>query len=534
MENIIAPDPGQVLDSWPREPGPRFGRVVMKKCSDLTNDVLAERPTAPVQAHLDFCASCRARAAELRALSADLSAIAPPPLEDRALVRLILGKMRPVAPRVIVRSASPGRWVAAAAAAIGVAIVLVVATSEPERPRMVAAPERPSLEMILDPVPPPPRERSAPGPRSDPLPRLRTEPVPPPQPKDPAPVVPLPKPIEPEKPEPGPVEPLKPPVPPTETKPAPARVSLAIAQVEGALEMAGKRVEKGAEWEKDAVLRAGERLSRVTLGDGTRLTLLPHAELRMEGRETLALERGEVFCEVIPGAGRKLAVVTPDAAVQVTGTQFGVKRTDHNTEIFVTAGEVRVFNDKGEVSVPAGNGTTARKVAAPAKPRPVDVDAMMGWRRATETPRFRYDFEDSRKPSPWQNGKVVAGPARGLNRNCLEGSPGISLDLSRVDKRVAAVKGTLKVRFRYFAPEGDMLWVQLFDDRVRDNFRVEVKALVHNKWEVFEAPLSDFFLLIDGAAKIQEGDRLSWFNVSVSGTNGPVYYDDIELVEVMK
>jgi hypothetical protein len=508
--------------------------VVIKKCSDLTNDVLAERLTAPVQAHLETCSSCRARAADLRALSADLSTIAPPPVADRALVRRILGRMRPVAPRVVFRSASPGRWIAAAAAAIGVAVVLVVATSEPDRPRVVAAPERPSLETILDPVPLPPQEPSAPAPRTDPPPRPRSEPVPAPLPKEPPPVAPVPKPVEPEKPGPGPAEPPKPPVPPTDTKPAPARVFLGIAQAEGALEMAGKRVEKGTEWEKEVVLRAGERLSRATLADGTRLTFLPHAELRLEGRETLGLERGEVFCEVIPGAGRKLAVVTPDAAVKVTGTQFGVKRTDHNTEIFVTAGEVRVSNDKGEVSVPAGNGTTARKAAAPAKPRPVDVDAMMAWRRATETPRFRYDFEDSRKPIPWQNGKVVAGPARGLNRNCLEGSPGINLDLSRVDKRVAAVKGTLKVRFRYFAPEGDMLWVQLFDDRVRDNFRVEVKPLVHDKWEIFEAPLSDFFMLTDGAARIQEGDRISWFNVSVSGTNGPVYFDDIELVEVLK
>jgi hypothetical protein len=503
----------------------------MMKCSDLTHDVLAERPTPDVKAHLEACPACRARAAELRAMSADLAAIAPPAVEDPALVRRILARMKS-APRVIVRRASPARWVAAAAAAVGVAIVLVVATREPERARVAVTPEHPTLETILDPVPPPPKETPAPAPRPENPPLPRTELVPVPPPKEPAPVAPVPKPVEPGKPAPRPVEPVKPPVPPTETKPA--RVFLVIALAEGAPELAGKRVEKGAEWEKDGVLRAGDRLSRVTLADGTRLTLRPHAELQLEGAETLALERGEVFCEVIPGAGRKLAVVTPDAAIQVTGTQFDVKRTDH-TEVIVTAGEVRVSNEKGEVLVPAGNGTTARKAAAPAKPRAVDADAMAEWRRfEPEKPRFRYDFEDSRKPTPWQNGRVVAGPARGLNKNCLEGSPGITLDLSRVDKRVAAVKGSLKVRFRYYAPEGDMLWVQLFDDRVRDNFRVEVKALAHNKWETFEAPLSDFFLLIDGAAKIQEGDRLSWFNVSVSGTNGPVYYDDIELVEILK
>lgn len=503
------------------------------KCSELTHDVLAERPTADVKAHLEACAACRTRAAEIRALAADVAAIAPPPVEDPALVRRILGRIRPVTHRIAPRSASPAPWVAAAAAVIGIAIVLVVATREPERHRVVAAPERPSLETILDPVPPPPKETPAPAPRLEPPPPPRIEPVPAPPPKEPVPAEPVPKPVEPVRPAPKPVEPVKPPVPPTETKPAPARVFLAIVLAEGSPELAGKKVEKGAEWEKDGVLRAGERLSRVTLADGTRLTLRPHAELQLEGAETLALERGEVFFEVVPGVGRRLAVVTPDAAVQVTGTQFGVKRTDH-TEVVVTAGEVRVSNDKGEVLVPAGNGTTARKASAPAKPRAVDVDAMAAWRNPPETRVFRYDFEDSRKPAPWQNGKVVAGPARGLNKSCLEGSPGITLDLSRVDKRVSSVKGALKVRFRYYAPEGEVLWVQLFDDRVRDNFRVEVKALAHNKWETFEAPLSDFFLLIDGAAKIQEGDRLSWFNVSVSGTNGPVYFDDIELVEVLK
>ena len=501
------------------------------KCGDLTNDVLAGRPTAEAMAHLETCAACRARAAELRALEADLAAIAPPPVEDPALVRRILSRIRPAAPRIVVRRASPARWVAAAAAAIGIAIVLVVITREPERARVVATPERPSLDSILDPVPPPPKEPPKPEPRPEPLPPPRAEPLPVPPPKEAPPAIPAPKPVEPERPVPKPVEPVKPPAPPTESRPA--RVFLAIAQAEGILDLAGKKVEKGTEWEQGGLLRAGDRLSRVTLADGTRLTLRPHAELKLDGVETLALERGEVFCEVIPGAGRKLAVVTPDAAVQVTGTQFSVLRADH-TEVVVTAGEVRVSNDRGEVVVAAGNGTTARRSAAPARARPVDVDAITSWRRPPETTRFRYDFEDSRRPIPWQNGKVVAGPARGLNRNCLEGSPGITLDLSRVDKRVSAVKGALKIRFRYYAPEGDMLWVQLFDDRVRDNFRVELKSPARNKWETFEAPLSDFFLLIDGAARIQEGDRLSWFNISVSGTTGPVYFDDIELVEVMK
>lgn len=504
----------------------------MTNCGDLTNDLLLD-PTPAARAHLDACAACRAKAAEVRRLADDLAAIDPEPASDPDLVRRILSRVPRKALRVAGPKPSFGRWIAAAAAAAVVVAGVLVATREPVKtePAVVTtpSPERPPIETILDPVPPPP----IPKPLPLPDPPVRP-PAPAPRPIEPAPALPAPKPVEPEKPAPAPVEPAKPVAPPTETRPA--RVFAAVTGVEGAIDLAGKKLEKGAEWEKDATLHAGDRMARLTLADGTRLTLRPRAELRLQAADELLLERGEIFCEVIPGNRRKFAVLTPDAAVRVTGTQFGVKRTDH-TEVVVTAGEVTVANDKGEVAVPAGTGTTARKSSAPAKARIVDVDAMMAWRRAIdppEAPRFRYDFEDARKPTPWQDGKPVAGPARGLNRGCLEGSPGINLDLSRVDRRVSTVKGALRLRFRYHASSGDALWVQFMDERVRDNFRFEVKGLAHGKWETFDVPLSDFYLLIDGAAKIQEGDRLTWFNISLSGTTGPVYFDDIELVEMLK
>jgi hypothetical protein len=313
-------------------------------------------------------------------------------------------------------------------------------------------------------------------------------------------------------------------------------VFLTLASLEGAIELAGKKAEKGAVWEKDGLLRSGDHLARFILSDGTRLTLRPRAELLLRGDEAIALDRGEIYCEVVPGAGRKLSVITPDATIQVTGTQFAVKRTDH-TEVFVTAGEVRVSNEKGEVAVPAGSATLVRKSSAPARPRAMDGDLAVGWRRTLDPPeviRLRYDFEDNRKPNPWQGGRVVEGPPRGQNKGCLEGSPGISLDLSRLDRRISTVRGTLKFRFRYYATGGEGLLIQFFDDRVRDNFRSEVKPLAHRVWETFEAPLSDFYLLADGAAKIQELDRLSWLSLSATGAQGPVFFDDIELVEVMK
>ena len=48
-----------------------------------------------------------------------------------------------------------------------------------------------------------------------------------------------------------------------------------------------------------------------------------------------------------------------------------------------------------------------------------------------------------------------------------------------------------------------------------------------------ELPLADFYRLSDGS-RAQDGDRFSWFNINVSGTTAPLYFDDIELVETSK
>ncbi len=515
-------------------------------CERLTNDALLEvlegRGDPEVRGHLERCGPCRAELESLRALAADLARLgqATRPAADPAALERILSRIAEPRTkrtgRLYTRRPSAWPWAGAAAAAAAVILALVLATRPPDRPRpnVVAAPEESvPLEKILDPVPAPPEvPKPLPPP---PAPR----PAPPaPPPAEPAP--PAPKPPDPEKPAPKPAEPEKPAPPPAETKPA--RVSLALAKLEGAFEIqeekAWKKLEKPGEWDAATPLRAGDRLGRLTLADGTRVTLRPRTELKVAGAEppALQLDQGEAFCEVVPGAGRRFALVTPEARVEVTGTQFAVKRTDH-TEVVVTAGEVRVSNEKGEVAVPAGSGTSVRKAALPARPRPVDADAIAAWRRAADPPevaRFRYDFEDGRRPYPWTSGKDVPGPARGLNRNCIEGDPSLSADLSRVDRRVPVVKGTMKVRFRYFASSGDELTCQFYTERVQDNFRFDVKPIVHGKWETVEAPLSELYRIEDRASRIQEGDRFAFLNFVVWGAAGPVYYDDIELVEVQR
>jgi hypothetical protein len=506
----------------------------MMTCGDLTNDVLTGPPSPAMRAHLEGCAGCRARRDDLRSLERDLAALgrATPPASNPALVRRIVARI----PRRSSPPASAWRWAAGLAAA-ALLLVVILATRETPQPApatrdTVAVPAAPPIETVLDPVPPPPAPKP---PEIVPAPVEPPVPVPRPVPPTVPPSTPAP-PADPGKP--APVDVPRPTVPGTK----PARVVLTIAAIEGALELQDgdkwKKIAKAAEWDQTVALRSVDRPARFTLPDGTRATLRPRCELRILSAAPLSLllERGEAFFDVIPAPDRRFSVVTADARVQVTGTQFSVKRNGH-TEVVVSSGEVRVGNDKGEVSVPAGNATSARAGAAPAKARAADVDRASAWRRELDGPeasRFRYDFEDGRLPSIWTSGRVVNfGPARGLNRFCVEGVPGLHADLSRVDRRVWTYRPTLKLRFRYWTSGAESVWIQLFSDRVQDNLRIELKHIVSNKWETVELPLADFFRLSDGT-HAQEGDRFSWFNINVSGATGPMYYDDIELVESSK
>jgi ferric-dicitrate binding protein FerR (iron transport regulator) len=511
------------------------------ECRGLTNDVLSGPLSAAAREHLAQCAACRARRSELRALEADLVALgrALPSKTSPALVRRILTRIPKQAPA----RGSGWRWAAGFAAAAAVLLVVLFATRETSRPvppspaprEMVAVPAPPPIENVLDPVPPPPAPKP-PAPAPAPV-----EPAPaPPQPPAPAPA-PTPPPVEPGKTPPAPVEPPKPTPPSPGTKPA--KVVFTLASIEGPLELqqdgGWKKVVKTAEWDEAFALRSTDRLARFTLPDGTRATLRPRSELRILTTQppSLSLERGEAFFEVIPGANKAFAVVTPDARVQVTGTQFSVKRTDH-TEIYVSSGEVRVSNDKGEVAVPAGNATSARKGAVPAKARPFDTDRANAWRRELDAPEtivYRYDFEDGRLPAPWSTGRLVNyGPPRGLNKFCLQGAPGLDLDYLRMDKRATTYRPGMKVRFRYWAKGIEAIWLQLSCQRTQDNFRLEVKNIVQGKWETVEMPLADFYRLVTPNDRPVEGDRFTWFNFAVAGPGGDLYFDDIELVEPQK
>jgi len=499
-------------------------------CRTLTNDLLLE-DRSDIGAHVASCAACRARKGQLERIASELVEIGRAARPDEALVGRIAARLAPRR-RFVARRRSAWPWLAGAAAAAALVAVLIVATrpSPPEPAPVASAPPKPA-----PPEPPPVEEPRPEPPKPAPVPEPR--PLPPPEkpvaPEPPRP--PEPKPVPAPEPKPAPPPPVEP--RPRETKPDVKL--LAVALVEGAVEMDGKKLERGKDAPWDGELRAPEKLARIRTADGVVVTLRGKTALKVSTVEppALFLEQGEVYCDAPPKAGRQFSVVTVDGRVEVTGTQFSVKRAADHTEVVVVGGEVAVSNDKGETRIPAGNGASVRKSAAPARPRPVDVDRMAAWRReldGPETARFRYDFEDGRRPYPWVAGKVGTGPARGLNRSALEAEGGnVNADLSRVDRRVPIYKANLVVRFRYHVPAGTEIWIQFFGERAKDNFRMDVKPVAAGKWETVELPLADFYRLEDNS-QLLDGDRLSWFNLNATGGQGQAWFDDIELVEVHK
>jgi len=500
-------------------------------CADLTNDRLSEPFSADARAHLERCEACRRRGAEIAGLSRSLEALGRALPEERnpGLANRILDTLPPRR-RYAVRRPSPWPWVAAAAAVV---LVVFAATARP-RPTPSAPPAFVVRPQAPEPGPASPVEEAppAPPPRPEPVPGRPPAPTPPPPPSPAVPVPAAPRPAVVPGPPPSP-EPVVPPPAPTIPE-APER--LLLAALEGEIEMEAdgtwRKAAEGVPW--TGPLRAS-KAARFSLPEGIRIAVARGTVLRPLSAEPpeFAVDKGAVLAEVPPGRGLALAVATPDARVRVTGTRFGVKRGDV-TEVVVTSGEVVVANEKGQTAVPAGAGLQVRKGTAPGRPKAVDAEAMTAWSRELDPPervRFRSDFENGRAPDGWDSVKVVPGPSRGLNRGCLEAAPGAGADLRRLDRGAPAAATALELRFRYWSEDGSPVTALLFCERLRDNVRYELKAVGRGRWEQVRLPVSEFFRLSDGA-RPQAGDRFSW--ITLTAASGRIYFDDIELVEILR
>ena len=245
--------------------------------------------------------------------------------------------------------------------------------------------------------------------------------APPATPPEPRAPVPVETPVAPEPPViaapppeavPKPVEPS--PAPPAVARPEPedpeeedpraptaaARAEFAAVQIEGELEIRRKDAWRPVtarrynattplRWREGESLKTGGGIARLTLSDGTRLSLNAGSEVRMDGAGpgTVRLEAGEVYAQVPkPAAGSpdaraavRFLIRTDEAEARVTGTEFGVTRREKTTEVAVTEGTVTCAAAKGEVKLRAGQLASVKPAAAPGRPRAFDPKVRFAW-----------------------------------------------------------------------------------------------------------------------------------------------------------
>ena len=213
----------------------------------------------------------------------------------------------------------------------------------------------------------------------------------------------VPKPVEP-SPEPPAVARPEPEDPEEEDPRAPtaaARAEFAAVQVEGNFEIRRKDAWRPVtarrysattplRWREGESLKTGAGIARLTLSDGTRLSLNAGSEVRMDGAGpgTVRLEAGEVYAQVpkagaAPPAGQtpllRFVVRTDEAEARVTGTEFGVTRREKTTEVAVAEGTVTCAAAKGEVKLRAGQLASVKPAAAPGRPRAFDPKVRFAW-----------------------------------------------------------------------------------------------------------------------------------------------------------
>ena len=158
------------------------------------------------------------------------------------------------------------------------------------------------------------------------------------------------------------------------------------------------RWQPDAPWAPGAEMRAGQTfeargVALVSLQGGGNLRLRPGAVFRIEGANTVWLERGEIYVDIPPGSHPAAAFVarTADGEFRHVGTQFALAVVDGATRLRVREGAVQWRTNDGESTVAAGTEMifdNDRKAA----PRPIDsADAEWAW---TETVAPDIDIEN--------------------------------------------------------------------------------------------------------------------------------------------
>lgn len=137
-------------------------------------------------------------------------------------------------------------------------------------------------------------------------------------------------------------------------------------------------------WMADERTAVGERRS-LQLADGSLLELAPRTRVDIEltGKQRLVrLYAGEVFVQVAADPQRPFEIEAGNGRMRALGTAFDVRNSGDSVQLVVTEHTVRVTHgDAAQVAeVEEGQGLQYG-VQWLSRPQPVDVSAVMAWRR---------------------------------------------------------------------------------------------------------------------------------------------------------
>ncbi|MGP1283978.1 MAG: FecR domain-containing protein [Parasphingopyxis sp.] len=115
----------------------------------------------------------------------------------------------------------------------------------------------------------------------------------------------------------------------------------------------------------------------IVFADRTQIRLARNSVLRVNAvrrgsPSSVTLRRGRAWGRTPRGGGSNLSVETPAATAGIRGTEWSISADEDQTSLQVFSGEVELFNDRGSVSVGAGEAASALLGRAPTRVALVD------------------------------------------------------------------------------------------------------------------------------------------------------------------
>ena len=236
-------------------------------------------------------------------------------------------------------------------------------------------------------------------------------------------------------------------------------------------------------WNSGASVRSSRDTGALTLADGSQVTVASKTEVRLAALSpvTIKLENGSVICAIThpaaaaTGGNRpvRFIVRTPDADVNVTGTEFGVKCAAGNTEVAVLEGTVNCTNEHGATLVSANHSTVINSKEAPPAQVDADVAELLAWRNPTQIAAIP-DAQASAVSDRWTQLVTTGLPVTNKDgiyqiRNTQDGKLVVAL----------GVKGIFE------SPDAGRTWTSLSDGLNGGNIH---SLLPGSKGELFAAP----------------------------------------------